>query len=42
MPLHDKLGLAATTRASFYVYNTPEDADRLVEGLDKVITLLGK
>lgn len=42
MPLHDKLGLAASTRASFYVYNTPEDADRLVEGLDKVITLLGK
>ena len=41
MPLHDKLQLQATTRASFYVYNTPQDADRLVEGLDKVIELLG-
>lgn len=41
MPLHDKLGLAATTRASFYVYNTPDDVDRLVAGLDKVIELLG-
>lgn len=33
MPLHEKLGLAATTRASFYLYNTPEEIDRLVEGL---------
>ena len=42
MPLHDKLGLVATTRASFYVYNINEDADRLAEGLDKVRMLLGK
>ena len=35
MPLHDKLGLPATTRASFYVYNTPADADRLAEGLER-------
>lgn len=41
MPLHDKLGLAATTRASFYVYNTEEEVDRLVSGLEKVIELLG-
>ncbi len=33
MPLHEKLGLAATTRASFYLYNTPDEIDRLVEGL---------
>jgi len=39
MPLHDKFGLQATTRASFYVYNTPGDVDRLTEGLDKVIRL---
>lgn len=41
MPLHDKLGLTATTRASFYVYNTKEDADKLAEGLDVVRELLG-
>ena len=33
MPLHDLLGLTATTRASFAFYNTLEEVDRLVEGL---------
>lgn len=32
-PLMRALGVVATTRASFYVYNTPEDVDRLVEGI---------
>jgi cysteine desulfurase/selenocysteine lyase len=36
MPLHEKLGLPATTRASFYLYNTPEEIDRLIAGLYKV------
>ncbi len=36
MPLHEHYGLAATTRASFYVYNTPEDVDKLVETLGRV------
>jgi cysteine desulfurase / selenocysteine lyase len=36
MPLHDKFGLPATTRASFYLYNTHEEVDRLVEGLGVV------
>ena len=36
MPLHTQLGLSATTRASFYVYNVPEEIDRLVEALHKV------
>jgi len=35
MPLHQKLGLPATTRASFYLYNTEEEVDKLVEGLLK-------
>ncbi len=35
MPLHDKMGWAATARASFYVYNKREDVDALVEGLEK-------
>jgi cysteine desulfurase/selenocysteine lyase len=42
MPLHDKLGLQATARASFYVYNLPEEVDRLAEGLDKARELLGR
>jgi cysteine desulfurase/selenocysteine lyase len=36
MPLHKKLGLPATTRASFYIYNVPEEIDRLVDALYKV------
>jgi cysteine desulfurase/selenocysteine lyase len=41
MPLHDKFGLPATTRASFYLYNTPQEIDVLTGGLEKVIQLLG-
>ncbi|PWH14960.1 MAG: cysteine desulfurase [Ardenticatenia bacterium] len=36
MPLHQKLGVVATARASFYVYNEPAEIDRLVEALDMV------
>ncbi len=36
MPLHEHYGLAATTRASFYVYNIPDEIDKLVETLGKV------
>ena len=32
-PLMKRLGVAATTRASFYLYSIPEDIDRLVAGL---------
>jgi cysteine desulfurase / selenocysteine lyase len=35
-PLMGRLGVPATTRASFYVYTVPEEIDRLVEGLHKV------
>ena len=35
-PLMRKLGIAATTRASFYLYTLPEEIDRLVEGVRKV------
>jgi cysteine desulfurase/selenocysteine lyase len=35
MPLHTKLGLSATTRASFYLYTTFEEIDALAEGLQK-------
>lgn len=40
MPLHKRLALQATARASFYLYNTKEDIDRLVEGLQKVKSVL--
>jgi len=35
-PLMDRFNLAATARASFYVYNDVEDVDRLVAALEKV------
>jgi cysteine desulfurase/selenocysteine lyase len=35
-PLMARLGVAATNRASFYLYTTPEEIDRLVNGLHKV------
>jgi cysteine desulfurase/selenocysteine lyase len=35
MPLMEKMGWPATTRASFYLYNTEEDVDALVAGLEK-------
>jgi cysteine desulfurase/selenocysteine lyase len=34
-PLMRVLGVSATARASFYVYNTPDEIDALVEALDK-------
>jgi len=35
-PLHTSLGISASTRASLYLYNQPEDVDRLVEGIAAV------
>jgi len=36
-----RYGLSATARASFYLYNTEEDVDRLVEGLEQVRGIFG-
>ncbi len=41
MPLHDRYGLPATTRASFYLYNTRSEVDQLIEGLYKVKKMFG-
>jgi cysteine desulfurase / selenocysteine lyase len=41
MPLHHKLGLPATTRASFYLYSTMDDVDRLAAGLVNVVKMFG-
>jgi cysteine desulfurase / selenocysteine lyase len=37
MPLHERLDLAATARASFNVYTTRDDIDRLASGLNEVL-----
>ncbi|MBP9691085.1 SufS family cysteine desulfurase [Candidatus Woesebacteria bacterium] len=42
MPLHDALAVPATTRASLYLYNTEEDVEKLVEGLQKARKILLK
>jgi len=39
MPLHERFGLPATTRASLYLYNDESEIDKLVDGLYKVRTL---
>lgn len=40
-PLMRAFDLVATTRASVYLYNTRDDLDRLVEGIDKVKRTFG-
>ena len=39
-PLVEKLGVPATTRVSFYVYNDKSDIDKFVHGLEKVRSVL--
>lgn len=41
MPLHDKFGLTATTRASFYLYSTEQEVDILAEALYDVRKVFG-
>ena len=41
MPLHEKFGITATTRASFYIYNQKADIDRLIDGLYAVKGIFG-
>jgi cysteine desulfurase/selenocysteine lyase len=40
-PLHEKFGIPATSRASFYLYNTKDEVDLLVNGIYKVKELFG-
>lgn len=42
MPLHKKLGLEATVRASFYLYNTKEEVDLLIDGLKETVRFFKK
>lgn len=39
MPLHEILGIAASARASFYLYNTTEEVDSLIDSLHKILRL---
>ncbi len=39
-PLMDRFGITGTVRASFAVYNTKEEIDELVRGLEKAISML--
>jgi cysteine desulfurase/selenocysteine lyase len=40
-PLMARLGVAATNRASFYLYSVPEEVGRLVDGINKARRILG-
>lgn len=40
-PLMRKLGLPSTTRASFYLYNTPADVDALVASMRRILKFFG-
>ncbi|MEI2764529.1 MAG: SufS family cysteine desulfurase [Dermatophilaceae bacterium] len=40
-PLHRALGVAATTRATFAAYSTPEEVDALLAALDRVPAVFG-
>jgi cysteine desulfurase/selenocysteine lyase len=40
-PLHEKFGITATTRASFYIYSMKEEVDKLVDGIYQVKKLFG-
>jgi len=42
MILHKKLGINASVRVSFYIYNTKKDIDKLIKGLLKVKKVFGK
>ncbi len=41
MPLHEHLGVSATVRASYYLYSTHDEVDRLVGALHKALKVFG-
>jgi cysteine desulfurase/selenocysteine lyase len=41
MPLHDKFCIPATSRASFYLYNTTDEVNKLAEAVYKVKEMFG-
>src|SRR4029453_14219436 len=41
MPLHERLGIGASVRASFHCYSLPEEVDALVAGLHRARKVFG-
>jgi cysteine desulfurase/selenocysteine lyase len=41
IPLHRRFGIAATARASFALYNTFDEVDRLVAGVRRAVDFFG-
>lgn len=39
-PLMDRFGIEGTVRASFAVYNTKEEIDRMIEGLERIVKFM--
>jgi cysteine desulfurase/selenocysteine lyase len=39
-PLHERLGIPSTVRASFYIYNTIEEIDRFVDVLSEIVGMM--
>ena len=39
-PLLTKFGITSSARASFYVYNTTEEIDTLIQGIEKAVSIL--
>ncbi|MFN7738539.1 MAG: SufS family cysteine desulfurase [Pirellula sp.] len=39
MPLHERFGIGVSARASFYFYNTESEADALIQGVEKAVSL---
>ena len=42
MPLHEKLGIPATSRASMYIYNSEQEIDLLIESIHRVQKVFGE
>lgn len=42
MPLHKRLGVSASARASFYFYNTLDEVDRLGEALEQARSVIAR
>ena len=41
-PAHARFGVSSSTRASFYLYTTPDEVDALVDGLEQVQRFFGE
>ena len=41
LPLHKKLGISASVRASFYLYNTREEVEKLADSVKTTVAFFG-